>query len=435
MAKNRARRPTKITPPPTGGVLQRRATAIAAPPRPGMFASLTAYPAIRWLWSGTLCTNTAFWMYQVALGWLALELTDSPLFLGLAGFAGGIPILILALPAGVIVDQFDRRTVLMFGQVGVMVAATLFSFLIFTDIIDRWSMLIIAFAYGSSMAFVFPTRHAIIGRLVEKQDLANAIALNSAGQNATRIFGPALAGGLIAIVGIGGTFAVAAGLQIFALLTSLRLPSSAPRNRGSQGKAIERTAEGLRYVARDPALYGTLALATIGTVLIMPYINLMPAFARDELDLGSAGFGLLMTGIGIGSVAGALAVAGVRQLTTTPGAQVAMIAAWAASVLIFSQITWLPAVGFVLLISGVLSAGFLATNQTVLQLRSDEEIRGRVLGINMLTWGLLPVGQLPLGLLADVIGAPAATAIAAILALALIALTTTRIPQLRREQA
>src|SRR5690606_17258189 len=123
------------------------------------------------------------------------------------------------------------------------------------------------------------------------------------------------------------------------------------------------------------------------------------------------------------------------RLTTTPGAQVAMIAVWAISVLIFAQLSWIPAAALVLLISGLVSAGFLATNQTVLQLRSDEEIRGRVLGINMLTWGLLPVGQLPLGLLADVIGAPAATTIACVLALALIAQTTLRIPQLRHEQA
>ena len=397
-----------------------------------MFASLQIYPAIRWLWAGTVCTNTAFWMYQVALGWLALVMTDSPFWVGLAGFAGGVPILIFALPAGVIVDNFDRRTVLMAGQTGVMISATLFSALIYLDVMNRWTMLGLAFAYGSSMAFVFPTRHAIIGRLVNPRDLANAIALNSAGQNATRIFGPALAGVLIAVIDIGGAFAVAASLQIFALATSLRLPPSRPRQPGRRGSALESLTEGIVYVRRDPILLGTILLATIGTMLIMPYITLMPVFVRDELGLGSTGLGLLMTGIGLGAVGGALLVAARRELTSIPGAQVLMIGIWTGAVLLFAWTPWIAPAAVLLLLTGVLSAGFLATNQTMLQLRADDEIRGRVLAVNQITWGLLPFGQLPLGLLADAIGAPAATSIACVAAFALIILTASRIPALRQ---
>ncbi len=408
-------------------------TPTGVDPAEGTFASLKIYPAIRWLWVGTLCTNSAFWMYQVALGWLALEMTDSALWVGLAGFAGGIPILIFALPAGVIVDNFDRRTVLMAGQIGVMITATLFAALIFAGAMDRWTMLGLAFLYGSSMAFVFPTRHAIIGRLVEPRDLQNAIALNSAGQNATRIFGPALAGVLIAVLGTGSTFAVAAGLQVFALGSSLRLPSSRPRQPGRRGSAFESLTEGLIYVRRDPILLGTILLATIGTMLIMPYINLMPVFVRDELDLGSSGLGLLMTGIGIGSVIGALFVAARRDLMAIPGAQVLMISIWAVVVLMFAWTPWVVPAAILLFLTGTLSAGFLATNQTTLQLRSDDAIRGRVLAVNQITWGLLPFGQLPLGILAEAIGAPAATTIACLAALGLIALTASRIPSLRRD--
>jgi predicted MFS family arabinose efflux permease len=280
------------------------------------------------------------------------------------------------------------------------------------------------------MAFVFPTRHAIIGRLVEPRHLANAIALNSAGQNATRVFGPALAGVLIALLDTGGTFAFAAALQVLALASSLQLPSVRPRQPGGRGSALASVTEGLVYVRRDPALLGTIALATIGTMLIMPYINLMPVFVRDELGYGSTGLGILMTGIGIGAVVGALAVAARRELTSGI-AQVLLIAAWATFVVAFAWTPWVVPAGLLLAVTGALSAGFLATNQTILQLRADDEIRGRVLAVNQITWGLLPLGQLPIGLLADIIGAPAATSLACVLALAIIALTVARIPALR----
>ncbi|MFW6075608.1 MAG: MFS transporter [Chloroflexota bacterium] len=398
----------------------------------GTFVSLRLYPLIRWLWTGTIATNTAFWMYQVALGWLALQLTDSAFWVGLAGFAGGIPILIFALPAGVVVDRFNRRTVLMAGQVGVMVSATLFSILIGTGLMNRWVMLVLACCYGSSMAFVFPTRHAIIGRLVEPRDLPNAIALNSAGQNATRVFGPSLAGLLIAVIGISGTFAFAAALQIFALGSSLKLPSARPRSPGKRGPVLHSFTEGLRYVSADPALYGTIILATVGTVLIMPYITMMPVFAQYELDLGATGLGLLLTAVGIGSVLGALFIAGAQWITTRSGAQVVLLLAWVVTVLIFAFTPWVWIAMPILFLTGVLSAGFLATNLSILQLRSDDEIRGRVLSVNQITWGLLPVGQLPLGLLADHFGAPLATGGACMLAFLAIALIVTRVPELRR---
>ncbi len=396
-----------------------------------MFVSLSKYVMIRWLWTGTVATNTGFWMYQVALGWLALEMTDSAFWVGLASFFGGIPLLIFAMPAGVIVDRFDRRKVLMFGQAGTMITATIFSIMIFAGALDRISMLALAALYGSSMAFVFPVRHAIIARLVEPQDLANATALNSAGQNACRVFGPSLAGLLIALVGLGGTFAVAAGLQIFALASSLKLPSTPPRNPGKRPPPTQALTEGIRYVARVPELAGTILLATIGTVLIMPYLSLMPVFARDVLNLGASGLGGLMTGVGIGSVIGALVIAGIARLIDTPGVQLLMIISWVVTVLAFAITPWLLPAALLLFVSGLLSAMFLATNQTILQLKADDEIRGRVLAVNQITWGLLPLGQLPIGLLAEDVGAPMATVVACILALVGISVTAVRVPILR----
>src|SRR5690606_10954833 len=119
------------------------------PPSGGILRSIKVYPAFRMLMIGTLVSNTAFWMYQVAVGWLALQMTDSAFFVGMAGFAGGIPLLLVSLPAGVIIDRFDRRTVLMSAQVGVMLVAMLFAFLVATDAIGRASMLMLVALYGT----------------------------------------------------------------------------------------------------------------------------------------------------------------------------------------------------------------------------------------------------------------------------------------------
>ena len=175
-----------------------------------MLHSLQIYPAFRLLMAGTLATNTAFWMYLVAVGWLALEETDSPFFVGLSGFAGGIPVLIFSLPAGVLIDRIDGRTVLLAAQAGVMVFALCFAGAIAFDLIQPWLILVLAFLYGSAMSFVFPSRTTIVPQLVDRADISNAVALNAATQNATRVIGPAVAGVLIATLGIGGTFAFAA---------------------------------------------------------------------------------------------------------------------------------------------------------------------------------------------------------------------------------
>ncbi len=402
------------------------------PAEGGMFESFRLYPGVRWVSAGALSTTTGHAMYQVTLGWLALQLTDSPFFVGLAGFVGGIPILIFGPPAGVVADRINRKVVLMAGQIGLLTAATLYAVLIAADSIERWSLLLLAFVSGVSMAFVFPAKHSILAQLVKQKDLANAVALNSAGQNSSRIFGPSLAGVLIAAVGMAATFAVAAFLQGLAFFTTTRLPSSkSNRDRSVRTSAVRDFVGGIIYVARDPVMAGTILLATIGTILIMPYIILLPVFVRDELGLGSTGLGFIMAGYGLGSVAGALLVAAMKNVVTTRGVQVIMIVAWAITVLLFAISPSVIPAAIMLLLSGVLSAIFLATNQTVLQIRSDDEYRGRVLGVIMVTWGMMPFGSLLLGILADLLGAPTAVAISCTAALFLVAVVAWRIPALR----
>jgi predicted MFS family arabinose efflux permease len=371
--------------------------------------SLRIYPAFRMLLLGTLATNSAFWMYQVCVGWLALQLMDSPLFVGLTGFVGGIPLLVVSLPAGVMIDRYNRRTVLMAAQFAVMVLAALFALLVGTGAIAPWSTLVLVAAYGTAMSFIFPTRTTIVTMLVDRGDLANAVALNAAAQNATRVTGPALAGVLIAVIGIAGTFAVAALLQILALAATLQLPVSRPIGTARGGSVWASLTLGLRIVARDAFLSSLILLAVTVNVLVMPYITMMPVFARDELGIGSTGLGLLLASTGLGTVAGALTVAASRRLGSWSRAQVVTAATFAALVLVFALTSNLPLAVFLLFAAGGMSAAFMALAQTALQLRVDDDVRGRVLSIYLATWGMLPFGQLAVGVIAERTGAPLAT--------------------------
>lgn len=403
--------------------------ATAAPA--GMLQSLRVYPAFRLLLLGTLATNSAFWMYQVSLGWLALQLTDSAFYVGLAGFAGGIPLLLFSLPAGVVIDQFDRRSVLLLAQCGIMLVASLFAILIGTGAITLWSMLILAACYGTVMSFIFPTRTAMVPSLVEREDMANAIALNAASQNATRVVGPALAGLLIAAAGVSMTFAVAAAMQILALTATSRLPSRAASSPAKGAPGWRSLTVGFGIVASDPLLLALIVLALAPTVLVMPYINLMPVFARDILNLGSSGLGLLLASTGLGTVAGALWIARSPRVRTWSGAQVITAGLFAIFVAIFALTPVLAVAVPVLFVAGWMSASFLAINQTKLQLSVDDSVRGRVLSIYLMTWGMLPVGQLVVGSIAAQTGATAALVGSCAIALSCILVIAWRFPSLR----
>lgn len=411
------------------------APAAGVPPRAegrfSAFEPLRIYPVFRWLWIGMVSANTAFHATGVAIGWLALELTGSALWVGLAAFASGLPLLFLALPVGAIADRADRRKVLLIGQFLTMLVATAFAVLILTDLMTRWLLLALGLSYGCVISLIFPTRQTIVGQVVERRDLMRTVALNAAGQNVTRIFGPALAGVLIAAIGLGGTFTIAALLHVLAMLTTTRLPALRAAQSAAPVRLARSVLDGLAYVRREPVLLSTFLTAAICTIFIMPYTTLMPIFATEELGLGARGLGLLMAGIGVGSVIGTLLVATFRGLPSAPGSQLIAVAAFASLVLLFSQMRVVPLAALLLVVGGIFSAGFLATNQTVLQVRADESMRGRVVALNILSWGLLPLGQLPIGALADALGAPAATAIACLLALTLVGAVALRFPEVR----
>jgi MFS family permease len=396
--------------------------------------SFRDYPAFRILFGSTLATNSGFWMWNIAIGWLALILTDSPFFVGLVGFTAGIPTLIFGPFGGVLIDKFARKTILIVAQTVIAVTAVSVSALLLLDLLQPWMLLLGAFTNGLSMSLVFPTRSAMVANLIPKQHLPNAIALNSAGLNATRVIGPALAGPSIAILGIEGTFALCAGLQISSFVFSLRLPWHPASDSGRGAGIFTSIARGFQTVWQSEKLLGLFALAAIPTLCLMPYVHLMPVFARDELAIGSTGLGILMAVNGVGAVLGSLFVAATRSLPTKPVVLLVCSSAFASVLILFSLTPYAVLAGVFLLAAGFSSAVFLAVNNTLVQLQVDDQVRGRVLGIYGLTWGLMPVGTLPAGAIADAFGAPAAMITLAMTALVLIILVGLRFPSLRKAE-
>ncbi len=400
----------------------------------GMFAAL-AYRDYRLLWSGNMVTQTGRWMQEVATGWLMLELTDSPVWLGLVGFTRGLPMLLLSLPAGVLADRIDRRRLLVTAQVLAAVLATILAILVATGLVEPWHILVLSFLSGSTMSFIFPTRQALVSTLVPRERMANAVAVNSAGQNSARVFGPSLAGVMISAVGTAICFAFQAVGLIAAAIMSFRLraPSRDPQPAGGRASPAQNLIEGLRYIAATPRLKGLIVLAAIPTVLAMPFMQMIPVIARDELGTGSAGLGLLMTASGLGALAGSLAVAALStRLRGFGHLQIVTAALFGIMVSLFAFSPWMPLSLILVAITSGVSAVYMSLNNTILQMSVSDEFRGRVLSVYLMTWGLMPFGTLPMGALADAFGAPIAVAAGGLTSTLLVLIIAFRVPAIRR---
>jgi MFS family permease len=377
-----------------------------AVPRPRALAAF-AHRNYQLLFLGTAATQTGNWMQQVALGWLVLDLTGSGLYLGLAGFLRSIPQLLFSIPGGVLADRVDRARLLSLCQGTAAALTLLLAVLIWRGDVQVWQVLLLTFLSGSAFALLFPVRQTLVSTSVPREDLANAVGLNSANNNVTRTLGPAMAGILVTTVGTATCFFLQSAGLLFALWTSvaMRVP---PIERGeARSSAFADLAEGWAYIRSTPAVAGLLLSALVPTALGMPYMALLPMFARD-LEIGAGGLGILMTVLGCGSITGSVAFSaaggfegkGKAMLLAAGAFGVALLALAASGTLVLALAS--------LFAAGFTSAFYQATNNTLLQTIVPDALRGRVLSAYILTWGVMPIGTLPLGWLADHWGAPAA---------------------------
>ena len=387
--------------------------------------------AYRYLFVGTALTMMGNFMQQVALGWLIYDLTSSPTWLGIAAFARGIPMLFFSLPSGVLVDRFDRRTVLIIAQGLTALVALSLAALIATGLIQPWQVVLAALLSGCLFVVIIPARQALVPATVERSELSVAIPLMSTGQNAGRVVGPSLAGLLIAGFGAATAFAAQAAGFVLALFCAAMLAPQPTSSRTRQSSALQNLMEGVRYCWDDRTVLALMALQAIPAILIMPYIQLLPIFARDILHAGPEGLGTLMAANGIGSVLGAIGMVLLpsrRQsffLFISLGVFGLLLAAFAVS-------TWLPlSIGLMGLI-GVAQSIYLATNNTLIHLTVPDELRGRVMSVYVTAWGMMPLGALVQGVLADWYSAPVVAAGTGLLSFLFVILAAVRSPALRR---
>lgn len=384
------------------------------------------------LWIGTLISHSGDWMDQVALNWLVLVMTNSPFYLALLNFSRSFPILFFTLLGGVVADRFERRKLLMVTQGSETVLALILAALVSLGSAQLWQLILISVLRGVMHSFNQPARQALIPDLVEKGDLMNAVALNSATANATRIIGPSLAGILIGIIGVAGCFwvnAVSFVAVLWALYAMRVVDDKLPKVR----QAIwEDLMQGIGYVRSHPIILTLLLIALIPMVFGQPYSTLLPLFARDVLGIGAVGLGFLHAASASGALVGALVVASLGDYRRRGVLMLGSMFLFGVALVLFSFSTS-PALSFAFLIAaGMGQMGYRSANNTLLQMMAPRELRGRILSLLMLDRGLVPLGIMLAGVLASLWGASIALGGMAGIVLLLVLLVALTMPKVRR---
>jgi MFS family permease len=348
------------------------------------------------------------WMQSVAMSWLVYRLTGSAFLLGVIGFVSQVPTFLVAPFSGVLADRWSRRYILIVTQSVAMVQAFILSVFVLTGTIKVWEIIVLSALLGIVNSFDVPFRQSFVVEMVEgKEDLGNAIALNSSMFHGSRLIGPSLAGIIIAVVGEGPCFLIN-GLSYMAVIVSLAaMRIETPPSVIKQHHILRQLQEGFRYAFGFPPIRYVLVLIALVSFLGMPYIVLMPVFAKEILHGGPHTFGFLMTASGLGSFTGALYLASRKSvlglgriIAFAPGIFGAGVAFFA-----LSRIMWLSVI--LLVFAGFGMMMLIASSNTILQTVVEDDKRGRVMSMyTMAFMGIAPFGSLMAGAIAGRIGAP-----------------------------
>jgi MFS family permease len=384
---------------------------------------------------GQLISFTGTWMTTTAQGWLVYQLTGSKALLGVVAAAASAPMLFFATWGGWVADRYPKRSVIVVTQTCSMLLSLAMAALVWTSLVQPWHIIALAIVGGITMAFDMPARQSFVIEMTSREDLMNAISLNSSAFNCARIVGPSIAGVLMGQVGIAMCFLLD-GLSFIAVIAGLllmRLPKK-ERHIGSDAGPLGQALEGFRYVWTHPRVLTILSLFTVVGIFGWSYTVLMPAFARDVLHLGAHGYGILLAGSGVGALAAALTVASAGHILPTRTMALGGVGIFSAALALFAFNKNVYIATLLLAIVGFGVVLYFSTSNTVLQTIVPDDMRGRVMGIWALIFGgMIPLGSLEAGLMADFLGTPFTIAIGAFIC-AVAALVTLNVIRKREAQ-
>ena len=372
-----------------------------------IFRSLK-YRNYRLFFSGQSISLIGTWMQRIAMPWLVYHMTGSALLLGVVGFAGQIPTLILSPVAGVMTDRWSRYRVLLITQIVSLVQAAVLACLCLAGVIQIWEIIVLSVILGCTNAFDVPSRHSFVIDMVEnKEDLGNAIALNSLMFNGARLIGPSIAGVMLATTSEGVCFLLNAVSYIFVIISLMMMRLRIVQSHKKEEKILKELGEGLHYTFGFPPIKHLLILLSISSLMAMSYSVLMPVFAKEVLHGGSHTYGFLMGAAGFGALMGALFLASRKSVLKLGRIVPASAILFGSALLGLSFSRFFPISLVLMVFIGLGMMMQTAASNTILQTITDDDKRGRVMGFySMSIMGTAPFGSLIAGGLAKYIGAP-----------------------------
>lgn len=398
------------------------------------FAALNYYNYRLWF-TGQLISLAGSWMQTTAQGFLVFELTGSPAYLGIVGFAAGVPSWLFMLYGGVVADRLPRRTLLVITQTAMMLLAFVLAGLTFAGLVQPWQIVVLAFGVGVANAFDAPARQSFVLEMVEREHLTNAIALNSTMFQAATVVGPAIAGVLYATLGPAWCFTIN-GLSYIAVIVALLLMRLKPLPlKARDTSTVQDLKEGLVYVLRHPLIRTLMLIAAFVSLFGLAFVTLLPAWAVTVLGGDAATNGLMQSARGLGALAGALMIASLGNFRGKGKLLTIGTFAFPLTLLVFAFVRSIP---FALLTLVAAGWGFMVLFNmlnTILQGIVNDDLRGRVMSIYTLTFfGGMPIGALWAGAVAEEIGEPPTVILGALLSLAFAAFVFFKMPRIRQLQ-
>ncbi|MEX0749628.1 MAG: MFS transporter [Dehalococcoidia bacterium] len=396
----------------------------------GTFASLSIPEYSLYFW-GMVAFFFGMNMMIILRGYLVYDITDSPSALALIMLSVALPMLVIAPIGGVICDRVDRRALMIWAQSAVCLLNAINTVLIMAGIVEFWHLMVLSTLSGVAFSFNMPARQAVIPNLVPRELLMNAMSLGSSSMNATRIVAPALGGLLVPVIGVGGGFAVLTAMYAISVVMTFGLPKMPAEKRDVEVTFFADFRAGFSYIRSNRLIMGLLLLGTVPMIFAMPYQTLLPVFADDVWDVGAVGFGVMQAMSGVGGLAGGLLVANMDNYPHK--GRVMLVAAVVSGMFLvaFALSPFFAVALPMLIVVGLCQMIFMTVNNTVITSVVPDNVRGRVMSVLMMSFGLMPFGAVPAGIAAGIIGTPAVVAIGGVMLIVSVLAAYAMFPQFR----